>query len=240
MKISVITCTYNQKNFLVEAMASVRKSILVPFNDVTFEHLIYDDGSTDGTEELFKDPTANVKYFKNKENKGPSYGRNFLIERATGEYIFMLDSDDVILQRTLYNFAGLAKENPDTSWFISDFLRVDRELRYLSGEDYYGWDFKTPKEALESIFKGEYFIQSNVFFKKELWSSAGGFDISIRMAEDLDLFIRFLMKNNKPLYEPFISHLHRYHENNLSKDMSLKKHREQMHLLTEKYRDKIE
>ncbi len=240
MKISIITCTYNQKKFLSEAIESVQKSILSPFTDITFEHLIYDDGSTDGTETIFEKAPANVRYFKNKENKGPSFGRNFLIEQATGDYIFMLDSDDIVLQRTLHNFVDVARKQPDISWFISDFVRSDEELRYEMGQDYYGWHFKSPQAMLESIFKGEFFIQSNVFFKKELWQLAGGFDTSMRMAEDLDLFIRFLIAEHMPSYQPFISHIHRNHDKNLSKDENLTKHIDRMKELRLKYHDKIE
>jgi len=241
MKISVITCTHNQKEYLKETIESVQKSIFAPFDDIALEHLIYDDGSTDDTDTLFINHSyKNVFYFRETENKEPSFGRNFLLEKATGEYIFMIDSDDIILQRTLYNFAALAKKNLETNWFIADFIRVNEKLSYLVGEDYYGLNFKNTNEMLDSIFKGETFIQSNVFFKKDLWLSAGKFDTQMRMAEDLDLYIRFLINGNMPTYMPFISHLHRYHKHNLSKGIDPTTHIKHIRELGEKYHDRIE
>ena len=72
--LSIITTTYNRKDLLRQTIESVQKSIFAPL-EVEWEHIIYDDGSTDGTEELFKNNLwPHVQYIKGKENKGPSHG----------------------------------------------------------------------------------------------------------------------------------------------------------------------
>ncbi len=236
MKISVITTTYNRKKYLFETLESVQKSILAPHADVTFEHIIFDDASTDGTEELFKTPPfPNVKYIRSEKNMGPSHGRNNAIAESDGDYIFMIDSDDIALQRTLHNFICQAKKYPEVDWFVSDFLSVDCNLTYLLGKDYYAWKFTDSKDQLRSIFKGEHFIQSNVFFKRSLFDSAGGFDTSMRMTEDLDLFIRFLLIGKMPQSCNFTSHLHRLHNENVSVAVTLEKHMQHLAVLRTKY-----
>lgn len=240
MKISVITTTYNRKQLLLQTIESVAQSILTPLVDVDFEHIIYDDGSTDGTEEIFKTNSyPHVVYIQSKENKGPSFGRNKAIEQATGDYLFLIDSDDIILQRTLYNFVNSALKNPSIDWFVSDFIRVDADLKYELGNDYYHWKFKNPKEALTAIFKGEHFIQSNVFFKKELFKLVGGFDENMKMAEDLDLFTRFYIRGSMPLFTDFISHLHRNHSTNISSNINRHEHMTHVNKIKEKHKDEL-
>lgn len=242
MKISIITATYNQKDYLRQTIESVQASLFLPYKDIEWEHLIYDDASTDGTDLMLKQENwPHVTYIRGTENKGgPSYGKNLLVERATGDYIFMIDHDDILLQRTLHNFIRYARKEPDRAWFTGDFLRVDTELRYLPKEDYYTWEYKNTTEMLESIFRGEHFIQSNVFFKRSLFLEVGGFDTSRPIDQDLDLFIRFLLKGHLPLYCPFITHLHRFHPTNLSTGVTMDKHLTLVKELAQKYHQELE
>lgn len=236
MKISIITPTYNRKHFLSDAIKSVLATQLQPLTDVAWEYIIYDDGSTDGTEKLFEFATdSRIKYIRNGKNNGQSFAKNEAVKMATGDYIFFLDSDDILLSRTLYNFASQAKKYPEAEWFTADFLRVDNSLRYVAGEDYFGWDFSTKQKMLEAIFNGEHFIQGNVFFKKQLFLEVGMFDSSMRMAEDLDLYIRFLKKAGLPKRGDFISHLHRNHTENISAGITSEKHKLDAERLRKKY-----
>jgi len=82
---------------------------------------------------------SNLTYLRNNENKGTSAVLNQAIEASTGEWIFVLDDDDVIFQRTLLNFAKTINEHGEKhSWFTFDFIRGNENLQYLVGQDYYG------------------------------------------------------------------------------------------------------
>lgn len=241
MKISVITSTFNRINYLPQTIESVSASVLGPLADIEIEHIIYDDASTDGTEEIFKSKTpSNIRYIRGTENKGQSYGRNIAIAQSTGEYIFLIDSDDILLQRSLYNFTRVALDYPMAGWFISGFLHTDENLAYLIGRDYYPWKFKDTKSYLGAIFKGEHFIQSNVFFKKSLFNEVSGFDVDLKMSEDLDLFVRFLLIGQLPSYCDFHSHLHRIHEHNMSKGITNHDHTRDIARLQEKYKNELQ
>lgn len=237
MKVSIITASYNRKEYLKENIESILALKNDPL-DIEVEHIIYDDASSDGTKELVSGYKS-IKYIREEENKGPSYGRNKAIEQATGEYIFVLDSDDVVLQRTIYHFVKAAIDNPKIEWFICDFLRVDSELKYKFQDDYYAWQFDNTKTMLDSIFNGATFIQHNVFFKKELFDKVGGYSVDRKVAEDLDLFTRFLLNNSLPLTLPITSHLHRMHSSNLSIGIDKEKHLADVKLIFEKYKDLI-
>ena len=236
MDISIITTTYNRKALLKETIESVQRSVLAPLNDAAWEHIIYDDGSTDGTEDLFKNSKwENVVYLRGETNKGQSYGRNEAIRKARGKYIFPVDSDDIILQRTLYNFIRMTREYSKTDWFTTDFLHVNNELAYMSGQDYWGWRFSDCGVMLDAIFQGEHFLQGNVLFKKDLCLRVGGYDELVAMGEDLDLYTRFLLNNALPQHCDFLSHLHRTHGKNISGKITPNIHKVYAKQLQKKY-----
>ncbi|WP_245897209.1 hypothetical protein [Hymenobacter nivis] len=68
---------------------------------------------------------------------------------------------------------------------MADFLRVDENLRYLPGEDYYAWRFDTPTAMLQAIFRAEHFLQGNVCYHHALIDEVGRYDEELQMAEDL-------------------------------------------------------
>lgn len=236
MSISVITATYNRKEYLKEAIESIQKNITTPLSNASFEHIIYDDHSTDKTETIFENSKwDNLSYVYGKKNKGQSFSKNQAITKAKGEYIFILDSDDIALQRTIYNFLVMTNSHLQTDWFIADFLRIEENGKYRSGEDYYGWNFNTPNEMLDAIVKGKHFLQGNVLFRKALFEKVGGFNENLRMAEDLDLYIRFLLQNSMPKFANFISHLHRVHPGNISLGETPEKHTKRIKSIATEY-----
>lgn len=227
MKISVITPTHNRKEMLIEAIQSVQASVFDPASNVSFEHIIYDDASTDGTEELFKKNTwANVLYFRNEERKGQSFCRNRAVDKASGDYVFILDDDDLVLKRTLSNFATAATQNPETQWFFGEFIIVNKERSYFIGQDYVGHTYHNPKEWLEMILEDKDFLPSSILIKKELYTEVGGFDETLSITDDTDLNIRFLLKNAMPLHCTFISHIRRLHNSNISAGIVHRQYRE--------------
>lgn len=222
VRISIVTKTYNRCAFLKECVDSVQKLNNKPYDsDIMWEHVIYDDGSTDDTPQYCMTHLyPHVHYIRSEENEGVSKAANRAIKRCESDWIFELDSDDLVPSRVLHNFYEATLQHPTTSWFVMDFYRVDATRKYLVGEDYYGWHYKSPTDVLGAIFRGEHFIQHNVFYKKTLWGRSGGYRETLGMAEDLDLYVRFLIQGEMPVYLPTISHFHRNHPGNISKDVT--------------------
>jgi len=92
-KVSFIIPVYNQEKLLKRCVKSIPKRWDV-------EIIIVDDGSTDNThrtiEELVRDYPEHIGATICKENHGVSYARNLGLERATGEYVIFVDSDDYL------------------------------------------------------------------------------------------------------------------------------------------------
>lgn len=241
MLFSVITPTHNRADYLPEALQSVRASVLAGV-EAHWEHLVFDGASDDATPQLLheaaeRDDRLRVQSGPEKLPAGPA--RNLLIEQAKGEWIVPLDDDDLLLQRCLFHYGTLAHQHPEARWFVADFLRVDEERRYLPGEDYYAWHFDSPAAMLRAIFRAEHFVQGNVCYRRDLWREVGGYDEGLDMAEDLDLYVRFLLAGAMPVVSPHLSHLHRFHRRNVSIGVDANRHRADLATIYGKYADRL-
>lgn len=104
-KISIIIPIYNTGKYLEECIKSV---LCQSFID--FEIILVNDGSPDNAESIcleYRKKDTRIKYYS-KQNEGVAIARNFGIEKARGEYIFCLDSDDTIekkfLEKIIHSF----------------------------------------------------------------------------------------------------------------------------------------
>ena len=124
-KVSIIVPTFNREKHLDTALRSV-------FNQtfVDFEVIVVDDGSTDGTEAVVEQYQGfypeKVRYFY-QSNRGPGSARNLGIQKAVGEYIAFLDSDDVWDSRKLGHQVSFLEENPDIGGVFSDYYAFDKK-----------------------------------------------------------------------------------------------------------------
>jgi len=239
MHFSIITPTHQRRALLPDAVASVRATVTAPL-DISFEHLIYENGSRDGTAAYLREAAAQpgppLRHWHHAAKQTAGFARNQLIREAPADaWLVPLDDDDLLLQRTLYHYAAQIESNPGRPWLVADFLRIDEQARYLPGEDYYAWRFGSPTEMLQAIFKAEHFIQGNVCYSHTLFEQVGGYDEALRMAEDLDLYVRFLLAGQLPVVCPHISHLHRFHARNVSIGVNADTHNADLRVIYDKY-----
>ena len=241
LNISIVTKTYNRLPMLLENIESVQRLRNEPHeNEIKWEHVIYDDGSDDGTQKHFAITTyPNTRYIRSDENRGIPKAANAAIATCTSDFIFELDSDDLVPQRFLTNLYDTTREYPETNWFVADFYRMNERKEYVVGDDYYGWKYKSCNEILTAIFSNDHFIQHNVVYKRELWEKVGRYDETLTMAEDLDLYIRFLLAGEMPKYIPYISHFHRFHAQNASMRVDSERHKRDLARLYDTYREKL-
>lgn len=222
---TVITSTSQRLPYLQECIASVQAQVMAGVQGEV-EHVVIVSGPDTETEAWLQAgawPDSVTVIDAGPKRLNPGKARNQAIAQARHPWILVLDDDDVFLQRTAFHFAQAIQAHPERRWFVSDFLRVDEELRYLT-DDYYTWPFDTPAEMLQAVFRSRHFIQGNVCFQKSLFDEVGGYDETLDMAEDLELYVRFLLHGALPLALPFASHLHRMHGDNFSKGVDAGHH----------------
>ncbi|TGE16400.1 glycosyltransferase family 2 protein [Hymenobacter elongatus] len=106
---ALITPSHNRRQYLPEA--SLQATISAPL-DFPREHLIYENGSTDGTtawlREAVRQPDHALRYWSHPDTVRAGRARNRLIEQTdTGAWLVPLDDDDVLLQRCLYHYTTM-------------------------------------------------------------------------------------------------------------------------------------
>lgn len=106
-KVSIIVPVYNSAPYLKSCVASVLRQTYTDF-----ELLLITDGPTDGSEEICRRLALKDQriQFLPQTHKGVSVARNIGLEKASGEYLFFLDSDDAIHPQLLEKLTGLAKK----------------------------------------------------------------------------------------------------------------------------------
>ena len=109
-----------------------------------------------------------------------------------------------------------------------------------AGHAHYAWQFQTPREMLQAVFRAEHFIQGNVCCSHALFDQVGGYDGELQMAEDLDLYVRFILAGHLPVVCTHISHLHRFHASNVSIGVNADKHNTDLRVTYEKYGAQLE
>src|SRR3954470_16607423 len=140
--ISVVIPAYNRKDTLPRTIDSVLKQSI---KDV--EILVCDDGSTDGTNKLFPHSDSRVSYYALPTNQGVVAARNFGIERAKGEYIAFLDSDDELLPDGLERLLEPMKDNK---------IGIVMAPYRLSTGELTGYDWPEGEIAFDRLLAGEH------------------------------------------------------------------------------------
>lgn len=126
MKVSVIIPTYNRSKLLLEAVDTVLNQT---YRD--FEIIVVDDGSTDDTEQKIKDYSGKITYLKQR-NAGVNAARNHAISATRGDYIALLDNDDLWLDFKLELQVAMLERYRDVGFVFSDFIirkESGREIR---------------------------------------------------------------------------------------------------------------
>lgn len=239
MKLAILTPTRNRLAFLKENVESVHFNNPAPL-DLQIVQSIHDCGSDDGTTEWLETlDYPGVQVTLSHKAMPPGLARNIAAATVPADYFMPLDDDDLILQRTAHHFVSALADRSGASWAVSDFLKIDEEGRYLRGQDYYAWSFSSTNEMLQAIFSGKHFIQGNVCFTGDLFRRVGGYAEDIHTAEDLELYVRFLLDSGLPRYVPMISHLHRMHGKNTSNGIDKDHYNEDLLAIYERHRTSL-
>jgi len=180
LRISVIIPTYNRGWIIKEAIDSVLTQ-----NYSDFELIVVDDGSTDDTQNILAEYKSRIRILQ-QDNKGVSAARNYGIDKARGDYLAFLDSDDIWLQNKITTQVNFFKQDPDSlicqtqEIWIRNGKRVNPKKYH---KKYSGMIFeKTLPRCLVS--------PSAVMIKKSLIEEVGCFDETLPACEDYDLWLR--------------------------------------------------
>lgn len=137
VKVSVIVPVYNVEEYIRECLDSLCNQSLADI-----EIICVDDGSTDSSKEILKEyesQQSNITVI-NQENKGLSGARNTGMKHASGEYIYFIDSDDMLVPTALEVMYFVA-DKLSLDLLIFKIINFDDETRQKIKSDYYDMEF---------------------------------------------------------------------------------------------------
>jgi len=218
--VSVVIPAFNAAEFLPETIQSVLRQTKPPL-----EVIVIDDGSEDGTPEVMRDFLGRVTYLR-KPREGPAAARNFGIQHAHGEWIALLDADDLWLPERLERQLAVASRSGADLVFCDaatlaggDTPSTTRFTQYRLKNRF---ETEAPNGVLRNPFKllfaaGCYILPSTVLVRKKTLLEAGLFDEKFYCNEDMDLWMRLALQCRFAVVnEPLV--LRRIHGKNISDD----------------------
>ena len=194
-KISIVVPLYNTpKKYLLELIKFVKKQTYSNWE------LCLADGSTTPLSYLEKiaQKDKRIKYKILDENKGISGNTNEALKMVTGDYVALLDHDDLIPLNSLYEIVKAINENPDAEYLFTDedkFVDINKKTRYEP-------NFK-PDYSFDTFTSYNYICHFSIF-KKELMDKLKGFNEQFDGSQDYDLILRAVENSKKVVHIPQI------------------------------------
>jgi glycosyltransferase involved in cell wall biosynthesis len=200
--ISIITPTKNRLKLLCEAMDSVQAQTFP-----TWEHLIVDDGSDDGTaEEVARRAEADprIRYIQRAGNEaGANVCRNLGLRESRADLIVFLDSDDLLMPDCLGRRAAIMQRNAEldfATFQTSVFEHTPGDLGRQLDPELLGDDL------LRFLFFECPWQTSGPVWRRSTLERLGGFDESLPSWQDVDLHIRAITAGSRYLRFPEVDH----------------------------------
>lgn len=179
-RISVVTPSYNQGQFIEETLRSV---LLQGYPNL--EYLVLDGGSQDQSIEILRSYEESLSYLRIEADDGQSAAIREGFEMATGDILAWLNSDDRYQPGTLARIAHFFSMHPNTVFASGDVNEIDSESRFLRRI------YATKPNRFISANSGLHgWPQQGCFWRKSAYDRVGGIDRSLEFAMDFDLFIR--------------------------------------------------
>ena len=190
-KVSVVTPSYNQADFLEETIQSVLDQ---DYPDI--EYVIIDGNSTDGSQDIIRKYQSRLAYWVSEPDSGQSEAINKGFAHATGDILTWVCSDDTLLPGAVSKIVDLFQRHPEAGLIYGDARHIgpeDEDLGFCLGKPY----------SLRALVIDSLVPQPAGFFSREAWERCGPLDVNNHYCMDRDLWLR--MAAQFPIiYEPVL------------------------------------
>lgn len=189
--ITVVICTYNGERYLAATLDSVLTQTYP-----NMEVVIVDDGSSDATVSIIRqyvERDSRIRWFARK-NAGLPASRNYAFTQAQGEWIAIIDQDDLCYPERLVRQVAVAADYPSAGLVFCDTHLIDEMGKIISNHlaPFTLPDLFIPKGLVAHLLltKGCYVSTQACFIKRSTVKQMGLLDESLRYACDYEYFIR--------------------------------------------------
>ncbi len=207
-KVSIIIPAYNHSQYVGQAVQSVLDQSFRGF-----EIIVVDDGSTDDTRTVVSQFGNKVRYLW-QENQGLSAARNNGIRTAAGEFIGLLDADDLLEPNFLSTLLPILDLHLDVDAVYCGYQFIDdqdnplpqRETRSLPEGRFH-----------EAILDGNFLAPESILARRDCYRKVGLFDEELQACEDWDMWLR-ISRQHKVIGTSCVLTLHRVLPDSMSTD----------------------
>lgn len=180
--ISIAVPIYNTARFLPAALDS-----LLAQDHVTWEGLLWDDGSTDGSSEIAADYARRDPRFRllgNGRNNGIGIALSSALEAATGDYVGVLDGDDLLEPDALSSMIAFMQARPHLGMAYSQYTEIaeDGSTKGLGGR------FRMPYSPYQLLV--DFMVYHFRLARTDAYLAVGGFDPAMDVSTDYDFCLR--------------------------------------------------
>ncbi len=226
--ISVIMSVYNGETYLAEAIESVRKQTFQ-----NWELIIINDCSTDSTGEIladFSNKDERIKVYTNEVNLKLPSSLNKAISLCMGKYIARMDADDICLPDRFEKQYKFMEENTDVALSSCRFLTVKNGV-YASGGSGGRCDF----DALRAmLLVTNPILHPGVIARAEVMKKFN-YDTTLTCTEDLELWTRMVINNQKIQILPECLLIYRLHDKQITSTTLERQHTEVLKIQQKHY-----
>jgi glycosyltransferase involved in cell wall biosynthesis len=179
VKISIVTPSFNQGRFLEETIRSVLSQ-----RDDVHEYFVIDGGSTDNSVDVIRKYEHGIDRWISERDRGQSDAIDKGFRLATGDILFWLNSDDVLLPNTLARVRRAFDEHPDWDALTGYSVWIDAASRILKMH-------RIPRESIDWLKWGVLHVcQQTCFFRSDLYHDVGRLDLGLHCTMDTELWCR--------------------------------------------------
>lgn len=185
-KVSILLTCFNHVRFLPECWAGIQNQT---FKD--FEVVAIDDGSTDGTREWLTSNAGRAKIIFNEANLGTYASLNCALQEATGEFVAILNDDDLWSPRKLEVQLELFNRNSRVGLVHTDGGFIDSQGRPVEGSPL-GFEFPRTEtgNAVIPLLYANKIIASAALVRKQCFDDLGGFNDAYFGSGDWEMWLR--------------------------------------------------
>lgn len=202
-RISVVIPAYNSARTLDRALSSVRRQTLLPG-----ETLVVDDCSTDDTPRIVAAyADIGARLITLTQRGGASNARNVGVRAAKGEFVAFLDADDEWLEAKLERQLAIIAADAQMS-FVSCRAKLLGVNGYIIGSIHDGVPVATGGEAWRALLAHNFIATPCVMARRDTLLQLGGFDTSLPIAEDQDMWIRLATAGGVGFVDQFLVFVH--------------------------------
>ena len=223
MKVSIITPSYNQSQFIERTIQSVLSQ-----DYANIEYIIMDGGSTDGTIEILNKYSDKIIWKSEKDN-GQSDAINKGLKMATGDIVAYLNSDDTYEPEAISKAVKFFQENPEKKWAYGKCKIINKKDQKIRKPITAYKNLLLKKYSYSKLLTENFISQPATFWKKELHQELGYFDENENFCMDYEFWLRLGQKYPAGVINEYLANF-RYYSNSKSGSVNKQQFRDQLRL----------